>query len=236
MMKQKVVVVASEEAMVALAPVLKQARGSVIEHVTNPGWAMGRIAESPPELLVLVHPLPEHDTVTFWQGLKERLPVAMPQTVIVAAPEDLFELDALQGGGPLLVNQSQAIDEIESALSNFLRKSPRPDARVMVKVAVELGAGRVLRIAQTVNVSRSGLLIRTQEMFPTGATLDLKMELPGDKDIVEARAVVVRTTDPELEDVRGIGARFVSFRGQDEARFDEFMRRAVIDSASGRRA
>jgi len=57
------------------------------------------------------------------------------------------------------------------------------------------------------------------------------MELPGDNDAIEARAEVVRVADPEVENVHGIGARFVWFRGADERRFDEFMDRAVIDSA-----
>ncbi len=68
--------------------------------------------------------------------------------------------------------------------------------------------------------------------FPAGATLDLKMELPGEKNAIEARAEVVRMADPEVERVHGIGARFVWFRGADERRFDEFMDRAVIDSSS----
>ena len=59
------------------------------------------------------------------------------------------------------------------------------------------------------------------------------MELPGDKDAIEARAEVVRVADPEIENVHGIGARFVWFRGADERRFDEFMDHAVLDSASG---
>lgn len=231
-MKQRVVVIAGDEAMDAIMPILRQAQGTVFEHVTKPEWAANRLTEAVPELLILVHPLPDCDTVQFWRDLEVKLGASMPQTVVVAAPEDLFDLEPMQEAGVPLINGKGLREEIESALSAYLRMSPRPHARVMVKVAVELGTGKILRIAQTVNVSRSGLLIRTQERFPPGATLDLKMELPGDHDSIEARAEVVRTTDPEVENVRGIGARFVWFRGADEERFDDFMRRAVIDSAS----
>lgn len=232
-MKQEVVVVASEEGMSALLPAFEQAQGIVLEHVKNPEWAAKRLTEATPELLILVHPLPEYETVKFWRELNERLGAAIPQTVVVAAPADLFDLEPLQESGVRLVNLRQSATSMISALSAFLRKSPRPHARVMVKVAVEVGAGKILRIAQTVNVSRSGLLLRTQEVFPIGATLDLKMELPGDKAPIEARAEVVRLADPGIEEVRGVGARFEWFRGSDEKRFDEFMRRAVIDSVAG---
>ena len=231
-MKQKVVIVASEQGMEALAPVLKRAQGVVLEHVTKPEWAAQRLADSKPELMILVHPLPEHDTVVFWENLKARLGASgMPDTVVVASPESLFDLEPFQEAGVRLVNSAGSVAEIEKALSGLLRQSPRPDARVMVKVAIALGAGKVLRIAQTVNVSRSGLLIRTHEHFPPGSRLDLKMELPGSRTPIEARAEVVRETNPALENVHGLGARFVWFRGNDEERFDEFMRRAVIDSA-----
>lgn len=231
-MKQTIVVVAGDESMAALSPILREARGTVFEHVTKPEWATKRLAAATPELLILVHPLPGRETVAFWEELKASLGSGMPQTVVVASPEDLFDLEPLQKAGVKVINGNRPPAEVESALSPYLRKSPRPHARVMVKVAVELGAGKILRIAQTVNVSRSGLLIRTQEQFPTGATLDLKLELPGDRDAIEAKAEVVRTADPDIESVRGIGARFVWFRGADEERFEDFMRRAVIDSAS----
>ena len=218
--------------MDALAPTLKRAQGILLEHVTNPKSAAKRLTESAPELLILVHPLPDYETVAFWRDLEKHLQSAMPRTVVMASAADLFDLEPLQNLGVRLVNLSQSAGELESALSSFLRKAPRPHARVMVRVAVELGAGKILRIAQTVNISRSGLLIRTSEQFPAGSTLDLKMELPGEKDAIEARAEVVRMADPEVENVRGIGARFVWFRGADERRFDEFMDRAVIDSSS----
>lgn len=231
-MKQTVVVIAGDQAMEAIAPILRQAHGSVFEHVTKPEWAANRLTEATPDLLILVHPLPGCETAKFWMNLERELGSAMPQTVVVTSPEDLFDLEPLQAAGVPFLNGMASSEEIAAALSAYLRMSPRPHARVMVKVAVEMGAGKVLRIAQTVNVSRSGLLIRTKERFPPGSKLDLKMELPGDTNLIEARAEVVRLADPEVENVRGIGARFVWFRGSDEDRFDEFMRRAVIDSAS----
>ncbi len=234
-MKQKVAIVSSEEGLAALKSTLDQAQGTVFEHIANPEAAAKRLTAFAPELLVLVHPLPGYETVSLWGELSGRFGSAMPTTVVVAAQEDIFDLEPLREAGAHLVTLGQPEGGIESTLSSFLRQAPRPHARVMVKVAVELGAGRVLRIAQTVNVSRSGLLIRTREQFPAGSTLDLKIELPDDQDPIEARAEVVRMANPEIEDVRGLGARFIWFRGRDEERFDEFMRRAVSDSAAARR-
>ncbi len=229
-MKQHVVTVASEESRGELASVLERAGGVVLEHFAEPALAEQRLSDIRPDLLILVHPLPELDTVVFWERLeatigRERLPF----TVVLASPEDMFDLEPLEQAGVRLINLSGAGGKGATALADFLRKAPRPDARVMVKVEVELGAGKVLRIAQTVNVSRSGLLIRTQERFPPGAILDLKMELPGEKTPIEARAEVVRRADPAVEKVYGLGARFVWFRATDRERFENFMRRTEID-------
>ncbi|MFQ5525368.1 MAG: hypothetical protein ACE5GX_03830 [Thermoanaerobaculia bacterium] len=49
-MKQGVVMVASEAGMHALSPALQKAEGVVIEHVTNPEWALGHLIEDLPEL------------------------------------------------------------------------------------------------------------------------------------------------------------------------------------------
>jgi hypothetical protein len=220
--------------MAALAPTIEQAKGIVLEHLTDPQRVTARLAEAIPELLVLVDPLPGCETVAFWNEFNAHLGSAMSWTVVAASSEALFDLESLEDAGVQLVNLENPPGGLEPALSSFLRKTPRPHTRVMVKIAVELGAGKVLRIAQTVIVSRSGLLIRTQEQFPSGSTLDLKMELPGDTDPIEARAEVVRMTDVGVEDVRGLGARFTWFRGQDEKRFDDFMLRAIGDTASSR--
>ena len=218
--------------MDALAPIIEQAQGTALEHTIDSNWAAKRLATSTPALLILVHPLPDNETIGFWQDLEKDLQSAMPLTVVVAPSEELLGLEPLRDLGVRLVDFSQPAGELESALLSFLCKARRLHARVMVNIAVELGSGKILRIAQTVNVSRSGLLIRTRERFPAGSTLHVKMELPGNRDPIEARAEVVRVTDPEVEDVHGIGARFVWFRGGDEQRFDEFVRRALIDSAS----
>lgn len=231
-MKQKVTIVAGDEGFEALEPVFEGVEGVVLERLSDPQEVSWKLVEAPPELLVLVHPLPGVETVEFWQEVK-RSPAGerLPQTLVVARPEDLFELEPLYDDGVRFVNFASPADEIENTLSAQLRKAPRPDARVMVKVGVELGTGKVLRIAQTVNVSRSGLLIRTTEQFPPGSTLDLKMELPGEKQQIEARAEVVRAADPVVESVRGLGARFIWFRGGDEERFDAFMKDAERRSA-----
>lgn len=228
-MKQHVVTVASEQGRADLAPALETAGGVVHEHFTEPGLVERRLAEATPDLLILVHPLPDLDTVAFWESLEAAIGrKRLPLTVVAAAPDAMFDLEPLEAAGVRLINL-KTLGTAESALADFLRKAPRPDTRVMVKVAVELGAGKVLRIAQTVNVSRSGLLIRTKEQFPPGAILDLKLELPGEKAPIEARAEVVRRADPDLEKVHGLGARFVWFRASDEKRFDAFMRRAELD-------
>ena len=233
-MKQSVVIVASHEGKTALAPVVERSQGTSLEHITRPEVAAKRLSEGLTGLLILVHPLPDYDTVAFWQEINRHLGSAkMPITVVVASPEELANLEPLEKAGVHLVSSDDSEEEIAGALSHFLCEAQRVHARVMVKFAIELGAGKVLRIAQTVNVSRSGLLIRSRERFPLGSTLDLKMELPGDKEPIEARAEVVRVTDPEVEKVQGLGARFVWFRAGDEERFDEFMRQAEVEFVSG---
>lgn len=224
-MRQQVVVVAAKQDRKKLEPAFADAAGAEVSHFSKRGPLVSMLKRSRPELLVLVDPVPGGDTRALWQELTADLePEDWPTTVILAERALLADFEDLAEAGAQLVDKALKTEALRETLGVFLRHAPRPEARVMVKVGVEVGAGKVLRMAQTANVSRSGLLIRTREFFPPGATLDLKLELPGDDVAVEAKGEVVRLTVPAVEGIQGLGIRFVSFRGRDDERFDKFMK------------
>jgi hypothetical protein len=80
-------------------------------------------------------------------------------------------------------------------------------------------------MCQTENVSTTGMLVRSNVGYPPGTRLGFEFLLLGDSRAVKGEAEVVRHTTIGREAVRGIGCRFVSFEGDGEKRFLEYMKK-----------
>lgn len=223
-MKQHVLIVSSPELLESVAPIVEEAAGAELQHIHNTQHALALLQALTPELLVLVHPLPDSETLAFWAELESTLDGSQrPMTLALCTEARRPEVASLEDFGVTILSLDQTDEELARELTAFLRQAPRPAIRVMVKMAVELGAGSVLRFAQTVNASASGMFIRTKEDFPPESELDVQIELPGATDTVQARAVVVRRSSLATEGVRGVGVSFLSFRGADEERLSTFL-------------
>ncbi len=176
------------------------------------------------DLVVLEHPLEDASTEDFFGRLSSVLPQGrQPMVVILAATADEEQLVALEGLGYLVLASESPAEQLEAEIAKFLRKDLRPPARVMVRMEVRLGGGRLLRLAQSVNVSINGMLVRTDERHPLGSEVAFEFSLPGDKKPTRGVAEVVRHTRPEIERVRGIGLRFSSIEGDGKERLEAFI-------------
>jgi uncharacterized protein (TIGR02266 family) len=102
----------------------------------------------------------------------------------------------------------------------------------MVKMVVKLGVGQVMRMAQSVNISNSGMLIRTTEHFPLGSEVKLIFPLPGITEPLQADAQVVRHAIPDREGITGMGLKFVNLAPEHKARLDQYLRGQVGDEGT----
>lgn len=122
----------------------------------------------------------------------------------------------------VLLDAEKSSADLERDVAELLRKKPRACARVMVNIGVTLeGADRFRKMCQAVNISESGLLIRSSRLLERGTEVAFEIYLPEESRPVRGEAMVVRSTDSAAEGFRGMGLRFLRF----EHASDETLRR-----------
>ncbi len=223
-MKQHVLIVSKSELLESVIPIVEESAGAELQHVESAAQALEFLSALRPELLVLVHPLEDSDALTFWSELRDRLePGELPMTVVLSSLGDRPSVEPLEYAGVPVVSLDRTDTELAADLMRFLRQAPRPAVRVMVRMTVELEAGNLLRVAQALNASSSGLFVRTKDELPPGTELELRIEVPGQEDPVSARGVVVRKAVKSVEGSDGVGVRFAEMPPADRKRFEAFL-------------
>ena len=100
--------------------------------------------------------------------------------------------------------------------------------------SVGLSIADILFASATVNLSQSGMLLRTHTPLPVGTEVDIqflfpgdpvrsKASLPGGYGFVEGRAVVVRHTHPMKEKIKGMGLHFVGLEERGRQMLADFL-------------
>jgi Tfp pilus assembly protein PilZ len=114
-------------------------------------------------------------------------------------------------------------EELQRGIFELIGDTTRAARRLMLRLEVQLGAGKLLRMCQTDNISESGMLVKLQDAIPVGSEVRLAISLPGSTEPVPVKAEVVRHTDPDKEAIRGLGLRFVEFEGQGRVKLVEYL-------------
>jgi Tfp pilus assembly protein PilZ len=98
-----------------------------------------------------------------------------------------------------------------------LSGQPRTAPRVTVKmrVYVEIAEGTPEKELASVNLSETGIYLRTLQPLPLGALLHIRFTLPYDSEMIELPAEVVRTfpLGTQFECEPGMGLHFVAIPG-----------------------
>jgi PilZ domain len=101
------------------------------------------------------------------------------------------------------------------ATTNEFRRHPRISAPKGTILAWRSGFAR--QVSRIGNLSLGGLYIRTTEPPPTGAVIQLLLNVPAGE--VRARAVVQWS-----EPMKGVGVKFVAMQQEDHARFASWLK------------
>jgi CheY-like chemotaxis protein len=228
--QQVVVAGKAGEALDTLLSILE--KHSVRFHRLPKGEAVVQSIREMPlvDLVLITYPLPDMKFRDFMAAIKEAVPpVRPPQVVVIVTKEDAKDVAGFVNRGVQVLPAHLQPMHLERLVSKYLRKAPRPALRIMVGMGVNLGgAGKVLRMAQAANVSTSGMLIRTNEEFPLGSAISLEFTLPGDHEPIRAEASVVRHTDPDREQIRGLGLKFVDIAPGHKNRLEEYLQRKLV--------
>jgi len=165
------------------------------------------------DLIVAEYPLPDLSIVDFLGILQApTLPCADTQILLLTHEDQIASVTQHTESDDRVkvVPQQASAQYVQSALAGSLGAvASRKKSRLMVQFEAKLGAGKLMRICQTSNVSESGLLIHTTRLMPLETEMDVSFYLPGDPRPIDGTVKVVRHADPEREDKKGMGVEFV---------------------------
>ena len=131
------------------------------------------------------------------------------------------------------VNRVMLVDDspelIDQQVAELLHIAPRADIRLSTHLRTSVADGTEEVLADVVNISLSGLLVRTDTLFEIGEKVVVSL-YPGDRDDpVVAKAEVSRRALAERGGVDGFGIRFLSFAADGELRIGAVVEGAFAD-------
>lgn len=176
------------------------------------------------DLIIVEAPLPDLDLQEFVAAVRTLdSPCAGSSVLVMARDESVGLSSALSGDRVVILPADTERERLQKSVSQLLGVALRTAARLLVQIETEMENGTSARVAQTVNLSESGMLLRSAPLAPIGSEVRLTFALPGDPAEIVARAEVVRHTAPELELVRGIGVHFVELPAETVERLRSFV-------------
>jgi hypothetical protein len=174
------------------------------------------------DLLILASPLPDMALEEFLSsalGVLARTPIlVLADAASDGVVESLAEADRVRS-----VPCEASREEIERAAAELLGVSSRRRTRVMVNLAVQIEGQMLRRLCQAENISESGMLVHTSLEVPVGQRLAFEISLPGEERGIRGKAVVARHTEPDKENLPGIGLRYLSFDTDGLKRLTDFL-------------
>ena len=145
--------------------------------------------------------------------------------IVVAEDTTISELQPLVGRGVnRLIPASRAASELLIALGDLLQVEPRRPLRASLRVHVKASSAANTVFVQTENISSSGMLIRgSTRHFPPSTEVEFQLALPGQREALRGKGVVVRHTMPGTEPVQGFAIRFTDFQGNGSNRLKSYL-------------
>ncbi len=164
------------------------------------------------QYLLVGYPLPDLALGDFLAELRRpESASATARMLLVTTTALLPEVQAIQDEGFII--GTIAVDEpdvdLPAVLAEFMKTAARVAIRIPARVVLVGGSGQAIR-GETVNLSESGVLVRSAVTLDHGAEVDVELR-PRRTHPIRARAAVVRKPDLECEQISGMGLRFVEF-------------------------
>jgi uncharacterized protein (TIGR02266 family) len=220
------VVGANQDAMDSIAPMLRRAEFNV--HTAEPSPVVFDLVLGTSFELVLVgYPLRELDLDDLVDALRrEGSWCKKAALVLLAEPDHLDDAVALVDLG---VNRAISLDwpegRLHQAIGDLLEVAPRISLRVLVHLKVEITNQSKRALYQTVNISRTGMLLKGDDALDPGTRFSFFFGIPDGRRLVEGTGEVVRKTNPIREGTTGLGIRFIRISGEGSEQLESFVMR-----------
>jgi CheY-like chemotaxis protein len=102
------------------------------------------------------------------------------------------------------ITQKKLLDET----ARILKIHQRKDVRVSVQMEVEGVLGTSTFCGESENISRGGILIKSEALLKKGSEINIKFQLPGQPYHIEAKGEIVRIDEDSFEPEYGNGIAF----------------------------
>jgi uncharacterized protein (TIGR02266 family) len=220
------VVGAKNDALERIAPMLRRAEFNV--HTAEPSPVVfDLVLGTSFELVLVSYPLRELDLDDFIDALRRDGSWCREAAlVLLAEPDHIEDAGALVDLG---VNRAVGLDWPESrlhtAIADLLEVAPRISLRVLVHLKVEITNQSKRSLYQTVNVSRTGMLLRGDDALDPGTRFSFFFGIPDGRRLVEGTGEVVRRTNATREGAAGLGIRFIRISGEGAEQLESFVMR-----------
>lgn len=225
MARPRILVVALDLAVCQrLVPTLER-NGFEVDRVTGGRSALALASRIGFNLLLCAHPLPDMGVHELLATLRrDGSPCQATLVVVVTPPEQMAAARAHLGRGADHVFSSAAPDEaLQIFVSRLLNVEPRAAARAAVRLRAQLGGRAAFVLAQTQDVSTTGMLVRTAQPPPVGTSVGFELVVADDQPRVRGEAVVVRHALGEGGALIGAGLRFVNLDADAQKRLLVFV-------------
>ncbi len=215
-------------AELALAPILRRA-DLQISKMAHPARSLELLRSEEHRLVLAGHPLDEISIPRLVKALRSADCASQGAglLVITAGPPPAQLKDLVGKGINVVLPANAPPVELQRTAARLLDVAPRAAIRALVKVRVRLGSGESAFLAQTENISATGLLIRSDRRPEPGTRMPLELALPGESLPLRCEGEVVRHADPEREGLRGFALRFVDLPPGDRLRIERAVERAL---------
>jgi hypothetical protein len=150
--------------------------------------------------------------------------------LVLAEPDQVDVARALRSRG---VNRVMLVTDppeiICDQMANLLEVAPRVEIRLATNVEAALGkTGREL-FCQTVNLSSTGMLIRTRHRPPLRTPVVFKIHLSDTVGTIFGRGEIVRHSTAGQGGVDGVAIRFVSFAKDGAQQLQDYMEKLTAE-------
>lgn len=176
------------------------------------------------DLIVVELPFPGLDLSDCLETLRSsECASAKSPMVLLARENSETDLGKLDPSLLELVTRCTSLAEALKVVADTVHPRARLSARLLAEIETSVDSARSRRVCQTVNISASGMLLRTKRCLPPTFVLPFSLQLPFDSDPIHGRGEVVRHTDFTTEAVSGMGVRFLDFEGNGSLRLEAFL-------------
>lgn len=209
------------DAMEHLAPQLKA--GSVyLESTSDAREALDACGERPFSLVIVRHPVADMPIDTFLERL--RGPEMRSARAFVLVLTDMASKEALgELSGPRLrfANLTDFASILATVAKEAVGVAPRASSRLMVELGIRVDGGSRSRFCQLVNLSATGILVKSRDHLAVGDEVEVAFSLPDGTPPIRCRGRVARHT--EGQEPKGFALAFQALDPSARARIERFV-------------